>query len=197
MLHQRALQLRRILMLFVFIATSILTSTSFAMPIVSYSVNGSANNWTLDFSVTNNLGGSNYIYFFGVELPARDITGTPTSWNSNGYESWNTSVDGGSKITYNNVWINGDSFQVNDIFADQTLSGFSVLDTADVVAPTSVNWFAYAHLGTYDGVDYFHNSFNPGFEGIASDPSTAVPEPSTFLLITAGLAGIGFLRRKK
>jgi len=197
MLQQRAIRMRRTLMLFVFIVTSILKSTSFAMPIVSYRVNGSANNWTLDFSVTNNLGGSNYIYLFGVEFPTRDITGTPTGWNPYGWKSWNNHNEGGSNITYNNVWLNGSLDQANQISAGQTLSGFSVLDIADTVAPTSVNWFAYAHLGTYDGVDFFHNSYNPAFEGIASDPPTAVPEPSTFLLIAAGLAGIGFLRRKE
>jgi len=198
MLQQRAIQMRRILMLFVFIATSILTSTSFAMPIVSYSVNGSANNWTLDFSVTNNLGGSNYIYFFGVELPARDITGKPTGWHSDIWKSWNNYEYGGSDITYNNVWLNDNPkmYYANLISAGQTLSEFSVLDTADVVAPISVNWFAYGKFGTYGGGDNFHNSSNPAFEGIASDPPTAVTEPSTFFLITAGLAGIAFLRRK-
>jgi hypothetical protein len=49
----------------------------------------------------------------------------------------------------------------------------------------------------YDGVEYFHTLSNPGFEGIASDPLAAVPEPSAFRFIPAGLAGTGFLRRKK
>jgi hypothetical protein len=133
-----------------------------------------------------------------VELPARDITGTPTGWYSDIWKSSNNYAYGGSNITYNNVWLNDNpnTYYANLISAGQTLSGFSVLDTADVVAPTSVNWFAYGKFGTYGGGDNFHNSFNPAFEGIASDPPTAVPEPSTFLLITAGLAGIGFLRRK-
>jgi len=186
-------------MLFVFIVTSIVRTTSFAMPIVSYSVNGSSNNWTLDFSVTNNLGGSNYIYLFGVELPVRDITGKPTGWYPDKWKSWNNHEYGGSNIIYNNVWLNDNpnTYYANLISAGQTLSGFGVLDTVDATAPTSVNWFAYGKFGTYGGGDNFYYSLNPAFEGIASDPSTAVPEPSTFLLIISGLAGIGFLRRKK
>ena len=198
MLHQKAKQLGRTLMLFVFMATSILRSTSLAMPIVTYTVDGSANNWTLDFSVTNDLGGSNYIYFFGLDLPARDIIGTPAGWYPDAWKSWNNYAYGGSHIAYNNVWINENLYidHANFISDGQTLSGFSVLDTSDLVAPTSVNWFAYGKFGTYGGGDNFHNSLNPGFEGIASDPFTAVPEPSTILLITAGLAGIVFMRRK-
>ncbi|HXY53066.1 MAG TPA: PEP-CTERM sorting domain-containing protein [Nitrospirota bacterium] len=199
MLHQKAKQIGRTLMLFVFMAISISWSTSFAMPVVTYTVNGSANNWTLDFSLTNNLGGSNLIYFFGLELPARDIIGTPAGWYPDAWKSWNNHAYGGSNIAYNDVWINENLFvdHANFISDGQTLSGFSVLDTRDLVAPTSVNWFAYGKFGTYGGGDNFNSSFNPGFEGITSDPSTAVPEPSTILLITAGLAGIVFLRRKK
>ena len=78
-----------------------------------------------------------------------------------------------------------------------TLSGFEILDTVDLVAPASVDWFAFGKFGSYGGGDNFNNSFNPAFEGVASDPIPAVPEPSTFFLITAGLAGIGFLRRKE
>jgi hypothetical protein len=195
MSQQRASQIRRIFMLFVFIETSIVTATSFAMPIVSYQVDGSANNWTLDFSVTNNLGTSNYIYWFGVELPALDITGTPTGWHP---YTLKDHEEGGSKIIYNNVWINDnpDTIHANLISDGQTFDGFSVLDTADIVAPTLVNWFAYAKFGYYGGDDYFNNPYNPGFEGIASDPPIAVPEPSTFLLITVGLAMIGFIRKK-
>ena len=197
MFLQRAVQMGRILMLVVFFVSSILSSTSFAMPIVSYAVSGSANDWTLDFSVTNNLGGTNYIYFFGVDLPARNITGTPANWYQNAHTSWNNTAFGGSNITYNNVWINEywNTLTANLIANGQTFGGFSVLDTADLVAPTSVDWFAYGKFGTYGGGDNFNNSLNPAFEGVASDPSTAVPEPSTFLLFTLGLAGIAFLRK--
>jgi hypothetical protein len=65
-------------------ATALQGSLAEANPVdVSYTVTGSAGNWTLDFSVTDNLGGTNDIYFFGVELSARDIVGSPTNWDPN------------------------------------------------------------------------------------------------------------------
>src|SRR5258708_10871209 len=50
---------------------------------VSFTASGSAGNWLLDFSITNNLGGTNDIYLFGVRLPARNEVGTPTGWDPN------------------------------------------------------------------------------------------------------------------
>jgi hypothetical protein len=208
MSQQKAAQAGRILMLCVFLVTSMLASNSFALPIVSYSISSSDNNngWILDFSVTNNLGAGNYIYFFGVELPNRAIVGSPTNWDPNVYTFYDISYDGGSGIyNYNNVWLNGKTEDRTDpstnlISDGRTLSGFRVLD-ADSIAPTSVHWFAFAEFGNYSGGDNFHVNINPGFEGtvfqgIAKDPPIAAPEPSTFLLIIVGLAGIGFLRRR-
>jgi hypothetical protein len=164
-----------------------LAGNVYAGPIVSFDVSGSSGDWTLDFSVTNTLGGSNYIYFFGVELPARDITGSPSGWNPNMHISWDNAGLGGSNITYNNVWING------SILDGQTLSGFEVHDTS-ATAPTSVSWFAFAYYpnGTYSGTDYFWSDINPGFEGTAS-----VPLPPTVLLLGSGLLGLAGWRRFK
>lgn len=157
----------------------------------SYSVSGSSGNWSLDFSVNNNLGGTNDIYFFGVLLPARAITGSPTGWDPNGWPSWNNSSYGGSNINYNNNWIDFDYTGPLTIQPGQTLSGFVAHDTA-ATAPTSVQWFAYAANGTYLGGDNFNTITNPGFEAAAG----AVPLPSSLLLFGPGLAGLAAMRRR-
>lgn len=186
-----------------FIATTIIcmsflyVTNASGAPIVSYSIMGSSSNWTLDFSVTNTLGDSNQIYFFGVSLPDRNITGTPTGWDSDRWSLWNNNFYGGSNIDYNNNWIDRfvDSGSPNMIDPGETLDGFEVfVDT--YLAPTSVQWFAYAANGTYTGSDYFNLDENPGFEGVAIN---VVPEPSTFVLLGAGLAWLAAIgiRRKK
>jgi hypothetical protein len=183
---------RKSILIFVLSCTVALmmSKAAFSTPIVTYSVSGTSGNWTLDFSVTNNLNLDRLnIMMFGVELPAHfNNNEYPTNWTPN-VTSWNPQKDGhsgGSNTTYNNIWVIATIDQAYEISPNHTLNGFSVLDTADVVAPTSVNWFAYARLGNY----------NPVFEGIATDPPTAVPEPSTFLLFGAGLAGFGLLRKR-
>jgi hypothetical protein len=159
---------------------------------VSYTVTGSAGNWNLDFSVANNLGGTNDIYFFGVDLSGRNITGSPTNWDPNNWPTWNNSPYGGSNTTYNNVWID---FGPNEIVPSATLSGFDVA-VSDLNAPTSVQWFAVALNGIYTGGGNFNNSSNPGFEGTATS-GAAVPEPASLALLGAGVLGVAASRRKK
>jgi PEP-CTERM motif len=165
---------------------------SLAAPIVTETVSGTSGNYTLDFSVQNNLGNTNDIYFFGVLIDSgRDIVGSPTGFNPNTWPSWSNSAYGGSNLVYNNNWID---FTYSHLPNGSTLGGFSV-HTTDAVAPTSVHWFAYAYEGTYYGSDHFNSSTNPGFEGVTR---SAVPEPST--LVMAGLAtviGLGYQWRRR
>jgi len=159
-------------------------------PMVSYTVSGTSGDYTLDFAVNNNTNLD--LFFFGVLLSSRNITGSPPNFNPNNYLSWNNSTPynyGGSDITYNNNWI------VDDNIAPppgSTTSGFDVT-VSDAVAPTSMNWFAYAYAGgaVYTGSGNFFLDNEPGFEGVAS---AATPEPS-YLAVGAGIIGLTGFRK--
>lgn len=160
-----------------------------AEPIVTYAVSGSPGDWTLDFNVENTT--NQLLYFFGVDLPS-GLIGSPTGWVTD--DTWNTGIDGGSGINYDNTWItlvNG----VDGIPIGGSLSGYLVTDTS-LAAPTSVNWFAYtfdAYGGSpYTGSDNFNGVDNPGFEGVAE---SATPEPVTTVLLAVAVL-IMVLRRK-
>ena len=161
---------------------------------IAMTISGSSGNWVYNFSVTNNLGGTNDIYFFGVDLPSHNVTGSPSGWNPSTWPSWNNVPLGGSSIVYNNNWIA--NFSSFDIAPGGTLGGLQVTDNS-VNALSSVDWFAFAEGGTYNDGGNFYSPSNPGFEGSVSAVS-AVPEPSTWAMMLLGFAGVGFMayRRK-
>jgi hypothetical protein len=170
-----------------------------AAPIVSFTVSGSAGDWTLDFSVTNNLGvATQRIYFFGVELDARDIVASPPGWDPDAWPSWNNLFYGGSATVYNNNWIDFSLSGGTTITDGETQSGFKAHTTA-IDAPTAVKWFCYAYSTSgegYYGGDHFNTPLNPGFEGVAR--SGVVPEPSTFVLAGLGVMGlVGYRLRRR
>jgi hypothetical protein len=177
---------------------------AYADPVdVSFTVTGSPGAWLLDFSVTNNLGGTNSIYYLNLQLPATSIVGSPAGWSYSSVNNpWSNTAYGGSSIVYNNPWrVSGNSPIMPSgpmISSGQTLSGFEVMDT-DLVAPTSVLWTAFATLGTYNGPGCFSCGVNPGFEGLALDPPVATPLPGTLPLFAGGLGALGLLgwRRKR
>jgi len=48
---------------------------------VAYTFSGSAGDWTYDFSVTNNLGGTNYIYALASpDFPNTSYVSGPVGW---------------------------------------------------------------------------------------------------------------------
>ena len=176
---------------------------AYADPVdVSYTVSGSPGAWVLDFSVTNNLGGTNSIYYLNVELPTTSIVGSPAGWAySSANNPWSNAAYGGSSVVYNNPWLVSGMNPGAMISSGQTLSGFKVLDT-DQVAPASALWTAFAYFGTYNGPGCFNCGVNPGFEGVALDPPAtpiATPLPAALPLFAGGLGALGLLgwRRKR
>lgn len=179
------------------LVAAVVVSASFASaqraPTVSFLTSGSANNWTLDFNVTNNfLQGEGQLYFFGVRLETgRNIAGDPANglWDSNAWTSWTNTAYGGSSIVYNNNWIDF-SYPTGTIFEGTSMNGFRATYTG-ATAPTQVQFFAFAVGGTYGGNDNFNNQSNPGFEGVAGP----VPEPASMAVL--GLGAAALLRRRR
>jgi hypothetical protein len=169
------------------------TDLASAAPTIMETTSGTSGDYTLDFSVTNNLGGTNGIYFFGVLLDSgRDITGSPGLFDPNAIETWSNAAYGGSSTIYNNVWIDETTVGIQN---GDTLGGFKVHST-DLSLPASIQWFAYSFYpdgGAYQGTDNFNAQWNPGFEGTVGT-GTAVPEPSTLLVGVASLLAGGLVR---
>ncbi len=156
-----------------------LQTNALAADTASYTITGSANNWTLDFTFTNGIGSNNLdIYFVGVDIPDGSFVSAPANWtNFGGYMGYNiTPFNYGASIP--DMIQNGES-----------VSGFKFLSTASN-APTSINWFAYH----YDWVNGGAQG-NPVEFGTAT--VSAVPEPETYAMLLAGLGVMGAVARRR
>jgi hypothetical protein len=169
------------------VGTMFISGSAMADPVdITFTVTGPSGNYDIDFTVGNNVGGDQAVYFFGVELSANDVNGNPGLFDSSIFPTWDNSPYGGSNLIYNNVWIESGA----GIPPNGSLSGF-VVHSTDVTAPSSIHWFAYSTGNDlYLGGGNFHNSVNPGFEGVVSSGHSAVPEPSTLALAGLGCLGL-------
>lgn len=186
-----------------------------AQPVlVDYTMSGSAGNWLLNFTLFNNMVSTPDmgVYIFGVQVGPVAATNTPAGWSVLG---GGLTVPTGT--VYNKVWMD---FSFAGVSVGQSRSGFSV-QVSDVAAPSAISWFAYSYspLGNeYTGTESFNGpSFNPGFESSSTgtlvivnpeptdnephyDPpptTTTTPEPSTYALMAAGLAVLGYAKRRR
>jgi hypothetical protein len=171
------------------LAFSPLISSVHANPVdVSYTISGAPGDWIVDVSFTDNLGGTNDLYFVGIKLPNTNIVNSPANWAAAG--TWVTP----SGTIYNNTWcVTGCSFPEPPLIVPgHTLGGFEALDTS-LIEPTSMDWFAYATFGFYSGPGCFQCGTNPGFEGTVA----ATPLPAALPLFATGLGAMGLFGWRK
>jgi len=132
-----------------------------------------------------------------VKLSVANITATPLGFSKNLFPTWNNSGDGGSNITYNDVWYDA-SF--SKFPARTTESGFDVT-IPDALAQAAVNWFAFTGgADAYTGGGNFYIAPNPnttGFEGLATPAASATPESGFYGILTSGLTGLLFVARRR
>lgn len=171
-----------------------------ATPVVTYTSSGSSGDWTVNFSILNNLS-ANSIFWFGIDAPAATIieNDTPTGWPA----AWSTSLSGygsSSVADYNNTWYYVFGYEITP---GQTLDGFKVSYNT-VAAPTSVSWFAFAFGDPYVKNDSFNvghpfniDNMTPGFEGVATAVVMIVPEPQGYAMLLVGVGLLGFTIRRR
>jgi hypothetical protein len=188
------MQINKNLMALTAAALMAVAGAATAAPVdATFTVSGTSGDWTLDFDVANNLTGTDLsLYFFGVVVDGGTVAGNPLDFSSTAYSTWNNVVYGGADLTYNGVWINNGHVD----YAGQSLDGFVVHSTS-VLAPTSVEWFAFFSGSQYSGPTKLNTeNGNPGFGGSATVAS-AVPEPSSLALMLAGVGMAAFLGRRR
>lgn len=187
-----------------------MTGSAAAGPIVAVTTSGTAGDWTLDFLLTNDVGGGMRLNFFGLVLPSSEtVVGTPNPWfndpgmlchgpgcTSPELDYFNFADLGGSSLQYNVAW-RAESYPpgATALPDQQLLDGFRVHLTS-MQLPEQVSWAVVA--GYYgDPVGGQPYTGSPLFEESVSLPT--VPEPSTLLLMATGASFLvrGYRRRSR
>ena len=164
--------------------------------------NNGGNNYTLDFTVKNDTLGSSIQWlsiFFGQTSDGLNYNGTtafsnfspdlngvssPSGWFSYSYEP--TAIDNPGQF-------NSDA-SGSGIAVGGSKSGFLV--SFDMLAG-GIYDNLFFKVGTFDpnGGGYLDGDF--GYTTFNDNGGNPVPEPSTMLLLGAGIGGLAFFRRKK
>jgi hypothetical protein len=169
---------------------------------VTYTVTGSSGDWTLDFTVANNMTGSGQsIDFFGLSIDG-PVSGSPTHYSPFSGQSYTVSNYYGSTVLYSDFWVSWRNSPTDVVQVGSSTSGFLV-HLSDAVVPTDINWFAFTDGTTCDytgGDNNITGSYNTGFEGIAhvqDVPALVVPEPANVALLLAGLGMVGAAAKRR
>ena len=157
---------------------------------VTQTTTGSAGNYTYDFTVDNQIGDNQSIYFFGVN----DTSGT-VSYGSAPSPFTTYGGFGTDNAFYNLAWI--DDVSYTGFGTGQQLGGFTLFDTA-LVPQNGFSFFAYGTGDEYTGGGSTGgNPSNPLFEGTAVSAVGAAPEPGTWVMLIAGFGMVGFAMRRR